>query len=74
LAASGKHQYKRDDRAPRAGRHPKRDENVIILNEYANTSSTGSIIAFHKHSEDMAAGDIGLICRFGAGYSAGTVT
>ncbi len=54
-------------------RHPARDENVIILNEYANTSSAGSIIAFHKHSEDMAAGDVGLICSFGAGYSAGTV-
>ncbi|MGA9546289.1 MAG: beta-ketoacyl-ACP synthase III [Rhodomicrobium sp.] len=55
------------------GRDPKRDENVIILNEYANTSSAGSIIAFHKHSEDLAAGDLGLICSFGAGYSAGTV-
>jgi beta-ketodecanoyl-[acyl-carrier-protein] synthase len=55
------------------GRHPKHDENVIILNEYANTSSAGSIIAFHKHSEDMAAGDLGLICSFSAGYSAGTV-
>ena len=31
----------------------------IILNEHANTSSAGSIIAFHKHSEDMAAGDMG---------------
>ncbi len=55
------------------GRHPKREENVIILNEYANTSSAGSIIAFHKHSEDMVEGDLGLICSFGAGYSAGTV-
>jgi 3-Oxoacyl-[acyl-carrier-protein (ACP)] synthase III C terminal len=55
------------------GRDPKPDENVIILNEYANTSSAGSIIAFHKHSEDLAAGDLGLICSFGAGYSAGTV-
>ena len=55
------------------GRRTKRDENVIILNEYANTSSAGSIIAFHKYSEDMAAGDLGLICSFGAGYSAGTV-
>ena len=52
---------------------PSADENVIILNEYANTSSAGSIIAFHKHSEDLAAGDLGLICSFGAGYSAGTV-
>lgn len=55
------------------GRHPRRDENVIILDEYANTSSAGSIIAFHKHSNDMAPGDKGLICSFGAGYSAGTV-
>jgi beta-ketodecanoyl-[acyl-carrier-protein] synthase len=55
------------------GRHPTREENVIILDEYANTSSAGSIIAFHKHSDDMAAGDVGLICSFGAGYSAGTV-
>jgi len=55
------------------GRHPKREENVIILDEYANTSSAGSIIAFHKRSDDLAAGDVGLICSFGAGYSAGTV-
>ncbi len=55
------------------GRHTRREENVIILNEYANTSSAGSIIAFHKHSDDMASGDVGLICSFGAGYSAGTV-
>ncbi len=55
------------------GRDPTREENVIILDEYANTSSAGSIIAFHKHSEDMAADDLGLICSFGAGYSAGTV-
>jgi beta-ketodecanoyl-[acyl-carrier-protein] synthase len=44
-----------------------------ILDEYANTSSAGSIIAFHKHSEDLSAGEKGVICSFGAGYSAGTV-
>ena len=55
------------------GRDPTREENVIILDEYANTSSAGSIIAFHNHSDDMAAGETGLICSFGAGYSAGTV-
>jgi len=55
------------------GRDPTRDENVIILDDYANTSSAGSIIAFHKHQDDMAQGDLGLICSFGAGYSAGTV-
>lgn len=45
----------------------------VVLDEYANTSSAGSIIAFHKHSADFADGDIGLICSFGAGYSAGAV-
>ena len=55
------------------GRDPTPEENVIILDDYANTSSAGSIIAFHKHQDDMAQGDLGLICSFGAGYSAGTV-
>jgi beta-ketodecanoyl-[acyl-carrier-protein] synthase len=55
------------------GREPAPGENVIILDEYANTSSAGSIIAFHKASDDFVAGETGLICSFGAGYSAGTV-
>jgi beta-ketodecanoyl-[acyl-carrier-protein] synthase len=55
------------------GRDPTPEENVIILDEYANTSSAGSIIAFHKHNEGFAPGELGLICSFGAGYSAGTV-
>lgn len=45
----------------------------VILDEYANTSSAGSIIAFHKHADDFKAGDLGLICSFGAGYSAGMI-
>ena len=55
------------------GREPAAGENVIILDEYANTSSAGSIIAFHKSNDDFAPGETGLICSFGAGYSAGTV-
>ena len=55
------------------GRDPAPGENVIILDEYANTSSAGSIIAFHKANDDFVPGDTGLICSFGAGYSAGTV-
>jgi beta-ketodecanoyl-[acyl-carrier-protein] synthase len=55
------------------GRDPAPGENVIILDEYANTSSAGSIIAFHTANDDFAAGETGLICSFGAGYSAGTV-
>ena len=55
------------------GREPTPEENVIILDDYANTSSAGSIIAFHLHHDGFAPGDVGLICSFGAGYSAGTV-
>jgi beta-ketodecanoyl-[acyl-carrier-protein] synthase len=55
------------------GRDPSPEENVIILDEFANTSSAGSIIAFHRSHEDFAPGETGLICSFGAGYSAGTV-
>jgi len=54
-------------------RDPEPGENVIILDEYANTSSAGSIIAFHKANGDFQPGEVGLICSFGAGYSAGTV-
>jgi beta-ketodecanoyl-[acyl-carrier-protein] synthase len=45
----------------------------VILDDYANTASAGSIIAFHLHHADMAAGDRGVICSFGAGYSVGSV-
>jgi beta-ketodecanoyl-[acyl-carrier-protein] synthase len=55
------------------GHEATEDESPTVLDTYANTSSAGSIIAFHKHSNDFKAGDRGLICSFGAGYSAGTV-
>ena len=55
------------------GRVPDNDEAPVILNEYANTSSAGSVIAFHKHRADLDAGQLGVICSFGAGYSVGSV-
>ncbi len=55
------------------GREATKEEAPVILNEYANTSSAGSVIAFHKYNDDMVSGDTGVICSFGAGYSAGTV-
>ncbi len=45
----------------------------IILSEYANTASAGSIIAFHEHHADLKPGERGVICSFGAGYSIGSV-
>ena len=55
------------------GREAEAGEAPVILDEYANTSSAGSIIAFHKFHADLAAGDTGVICSFGAGYSVGSV-
>ena len=45
----------------------------LILDTYANTASAGSIIAFHEHRADLVAGDLGVICSFGAGYSVGSI-
>jgi beta-ketodecanoyl-[acyl-carrier-protein] synthase len=55
------------------GRTPEPHEQPNILQDYANTSSAGSIIAFAQHSADLGPGDRGLICSFGAGYSVGSV-
>ncbi|QPH55031.1 beta-ketoacyl-ACP synthase III [Pontivivens ytuae] len=55
------------------GREPTREEQPNILQDYANTSSAGSIIAFSKYSDDLEDGDLGVICSFGAGYSVGSV-
>lgn len=55
------------------GRVPELNEQPNILQDYANTSSAGSIIAFSKYSDDLKDGDLGLICSFGAGYSVGSV-
>ena len=54
-------------------RDPTPDEAPIVLDEFANTASAGSIIAFHRHNKDLVAGDAGVICSFGAGYSVGSV-
>ncbi len=55
------------------GHEANDDESPTVLDTYGNTSSAGSIIAFHLNSDDLAVGDTGVICSFGAGYSAGTV-
>jgi beta-ketodecanoyl-[acyl-carrier-protein] synthase len=55
------------------GRAPEDHEQPNILQDYANTSSAGSIIAFSLYSEDMKNDEIGVLCSFGAGYSAGSI-
>jgi beta-ketodecanoyl-[acyl-carrier-protein] synthase len=55
------------------GRTASADEAPIVLDQYGNTASAGSIIAFNKHHRDFNVGDIGVICSFGAGYSIGSL-
>src|SRR6185436_17420490 len=55
------------------GRVAEDKEAPVILDEYANTSSAGSVIAFHLYRDDLEADDLGVICSFGAGYSVGSV-
>ncbi|GAB5414478.1 MAG: beta-ketoacyl-ACP synthase III [Congregibacter sp.] len=55
------------------GRDASAEEAPVILDEYANTSSAGSVIAFHKHHQDFQTGERGVLCSFGAGYSIGSV-
>ena len=55
------------------GRTPTDVESPTILDEYANTSSAGSVIAFKKYNEDFQPGDLGVLSSFGAGYSIGSI-
>ncbi|MGB0785881.1 MAG: beta-ketoacyl-ACP synthase III [Alphaproteobacteria bacterium] len=45
----------------------------LVLDEFANTAAAGSIIAFHRHQDGLVKGQKGIICSFGAGYSAGSI-
>ena len=55
------------------GRDATAEEAPIVLDEYANCASAGSIIAFSKYHKDLDKGSIGVICSFGAGYSIGSL-
>ena len=59
--------------APRKARFATFEEAPIVLDEYANTASAGSIIAFAKYNKDLPSGSVGVICSFGAGYSIGSL-
>lgn len=45
----------------------------IVLDEYANTSSAGAVIAMNKTFNEVEKGQYAVICAFGAGYSVGSV-
>lgn len=54
-------------------RQPSQEDAPIVLDEFANTASAGSLIAFNLYNQDLKSGDYGLICSFGAGYSIGSL-
>lgn len=43
----------------------------MVLDKLGNTAGAGAIVAFDEYSDDIEAGEYGLICAFGAGYSIG---
>ena len=55
------------------GRDASLDEAPVILDRYANTSSAGSVIAWHLHQQNLPSGALGVLASFGAGYSVGSV-
>ncbi|MDB6047867.1 MAG: fabH1 [Pseudomonas sp.] len=55
------------------GREATVEEAPVILDTYANTSSAGSVIAFHKYQDDLPQGALAVLSSFGAGYSIGSV-
>ncbi len=55
------------------GRDATREEAPIILDEFGNTASAGSLLAFSRHNEDLPAGSYGMMASFGAGYSLGSL-
>ena len=55
------------------GREATVEEAPVILDTYANTSSAGSVIAFHSYQDDLPSGALGVLSSFGAGYSIGSV-
>ncbi|MBX3568403.1 MAG: beta-ketoacyl-ACP synthase III [Rhizobiaceae bacterium] len=47
------------------------DRAPMVLERLGNTAAAGAIIALKENHQDMARGDWGLLCAFGAGYSIG---
>lgn len=53
------------------GHDADHDRAPMVLDRLGNTAAAGSIVALQENHADMKAGDYGLLCAFGAGYSIG---
>ena len=47
------------------------DRAPMVLDRLGNTAAAGAVVALSENHRDMAAGDFGLLCTYGAGYSLG---
>jgi len=47
------------------------DRAPMVLERLGNTAGAGAVIALQENHADMTAGEYGLLCAFGAGYSIG---
>jgi beta-ketodecanoyl-[acyl-carrier-protein] synthase len=73
VAAPGQPEHEPAHRASRPRPRPERRRGAGNPRSLRNTSSAGSVIAFHKHHDDFEPGERGVLCSFGAGYSIGSV-
>ncbi|WP_151796860.1 beta-ketoacyl-ACP synthase III [Acinetobacter soli] len=55
------------------GKDAEPERTPIILDEFANTSSAGVMIALHRTGNEVESDEYGVICSFGAGYSVGSI-
>lgn len=53
------------------GKEVGHDRAPTVLERLGNTAAAGAIVALAENHKDMQAGDFGLLCAFGAGYSIG---
>lgn len=53
------------------GREIGHDIAPTVLEELGNTAAAGAVVALAQNHRDMQAGDYGLVCTYGAGYSIG---
>lgn len=53
------------------GHEVDHDRAPMVLDRLGNTAAAGAIIALSENHRDMKAGEHGLLCAFGAGYSIG---
>lgn len=53
------------------GREIGHDIAPTVLDRLGNTAAAGAVVALSENHGDMAPGDYGLLCTYGAGYSIG---